>query len=678
MSFLNPWVIAIAGGLTIPPLVALYFLKLKRQVKSVPSTLLWRKAIEDLHVNAPFQRLRSSLLLILQLLALIAAAVALGKPMLEKSAETESTVIFLIDQSASMNVVEPDGRTRLQIAKEEARQQLETMPVNARAMVISFCDRGAVVSSFDTDRRALERKIDSIEPTDGRSTLSEAISLAEAYADQVIIEGREPSMQPEIPTTVFLFTDGRIEDTDFVALRTFEAGALTIRSIGSRSDNVGIVSMEARRSYDRPERLEVAAAIRNFGPEPVSVDAVLHINGQNVAIRPVTLTPGLAGDEDPARRLNDPPPGSLAVATFGDDPMAIGDYIEYEGGGVVEVSLRIDDALPADNRAYAIIDEPREATVLLVSEGNPFIEHALSSLRVDFTRLTPAEYEQTGEDKLVLDGRSRFDAVMIDRHDTARLPQGSYFFWGCVPKVEGVSAAEVINDEIIFNWDETHPLLRYIAPAAMLIYEWQRLELPGDAVTIMEGESSPVLASLQRDGSRFLISAFSLIVRDEDGVDRLNTDNWVTQVDFIVFMQNAVQFLSSNVSLASRRGLLPGEPVTIPLPANTKEVTVRRPDGTTDVVPVGGHPSLHYARTRNVGLYAVSPTVEGQDRFAVNLYNAVESLVAPAEQVSLGASRIEARTVSLDVNRPAWHYFLLILLGVLVLEWIVYNRRVFV
>ena len=111
MSFLSAISIAIAAGLTIPPLVALYFLKLKRQVRIVPSTLLWKRAVEDLHVNAPFQRLRSSLLLVLQLLVLILGAIALGKPMLEMAETHRETIVLLIDQSASMAVSEADGRT---------------------------------------------------------------------------------------------------------------------------------------------------------------------------------------------------------------------------------------------------------------------------------------------------------------------------------------------------------------------------------------------------------------------------------------------------------------------------------------------------------------------------------------------------------------------------------------
>ena len=73
MQWLTPAMALIAGAMTVPLLVLLYFLKLKRTERVVSSTLLWQRAVQDLQVNAPFQRLRRNLLLLLQLLALIAA-----------------------------------------------------------------------------------------------------------------------------------------------------------------------------------------------------------------------------------------------------------------------------------------------------------------------------------------------------------------------------------------------------------------------------------------------------------------------------------------------------------------------------------------------------------------------------------------------------------------------------
>ena len=78
-SALTPlqWILLAA----IPPaIVLLYFLKLKRMPLEVPSTYLWSRTIEDLHVNSIWQRLRQSLLLLLQLLLIALIMLALIRP----------------------------------------------------------------------------------------------------------------------------------------------------------------------------------------------------------------------------------------------------------------------------------------------------------------------------------------------------------------------------------------------------------------------------------------------------------------------------------------------------------------------------------------------------------------------------------------------------------------------
>ncbi|MGY8690200.1 MAG: BatA domain-containing protein [Verrucomicrobiales bacterium] len=63
MSFFAPsaaWLFLLAL-----PLIALYFLKLKRPRVMVPSLVLWRRVLDNQRVNSPFQRFKRNLLLLL-------------------------------------------------------------------------------------------------------------------------------------------------------------------------------------------------------------------------------------------------------------------------------------------------------------------------------------------------------------------------------------------------------------------------------------------------------------------------------------------------------------------------------------------------------------------------------------------------------------------------------------
>lgn len=194
MTWLTPMLAGIAAAIAVPLLVFLYFLKLRRRDLEISTTLLWKKTIQDMQANAPFQRLRRNILLLLQLLALAGVLAALGQPQIREMQSGGQRRIILIDRSASMSALDgdpesPGALTRLSRAKEAGRRLVDAMREPAflgggqadEAMVIAFDTTAEVRQQFTTDKARLRAAIESIEASDAPSRLTEALALARAH-----------------------------------------------------------------------------------------------------------------------------------------------------------------------------------------------------------------------------------------------------------------------------------------------------------------------------------------------------------------------------------------------------------------------------------------------------------------------------------------------------------------
>jgi len=205
MSFLTPTAALIAAGLVVPALVALYFLKRKRRLFDVSSTLLWQKAVNDLRVSTPFQRLRRNLLLLLQLLILLALLLAYARPTTRGLADGGERIAILIDHSGSMNATDVEP-SRLDRARELALQLIDDYDGEGGVMIVTFAGRARVVQPFSTDRARLRRAVRGIEPTDERSQLRPALELIDPFT--------RTGDDGQTPLTVYLLTDGQVHDAD--------------------------------------------------------------------------------------------------------------------------------------------------------------------------------------------------------------------------------------------------------------------------------------------------------------------------------------------------------------------------------------------------------------------------------------------------------------------------------
>ncbi len=662
MTFLSPWHIpALAALAAAPPLVLLYFLKLKRQEIEISSTLLWRQAVEDLRVNSPFQKLRNNLLLWLQLAIIALAALALAEPTGTRVAsDIDNSIVLLIDSSASMSSVEQDGRSRLAIAREDALQIVGSMTANDRAMVIALADRAAVRATFTSNKETLREAIRSITPTDSAGSLAEAVRLAEAH---VVPLGEDEGATADAPLADFLlFTDGRLADLSDVAIRR---GRLQVIPIGATDDNVGIVAIDARRHHERPEHVTVLGRVRNFSSKPVETDISLWVNGVMEGVRPLSMPP--LGEADQLAAMETP------WMAEEDNEAAVA--FEFVAPAEVEVELRLhrQDALAADNRAFAVVPPPRALQVLLVTPGNRYLRDLVEAMPIGTLDVwTPAEYEQAEDARLVEEGRSRYDVIILDGHSTERLAPGNYMFFGAVPLVDDVSARGVVNDGIILDWDETHPVLRHVALDAMDVLAWLDIEASPPAVTIIEASNGPVLTIARRPRHQYLICAFGFF---DAARETLNT-NWVFDESLVVFMLNRLRYLTGTTGHGHQRPLSPGDTITVTVPPRQRDVHVWRPDGRRDEAVVHSEGLVSYAQTERVGIYRIGAEGLDPQKVAVNLLDQRESFVAPLAQPRVATGEVRVGTVAEVRPRPLWPYVLMAMASVLLVEWLVYGRRV--
>ncbi|MCA9255253.1 MAG: VWA domain-containing protein [Phycisphaerales bacterium] len=664
MSFLTWPAALMAASISVPLLLLLYFLKLRRVERTIPSTLLWKKAVQDLQVNAPFQKLRKNLLLLLQFLLLLAVLLAIANPVMNFVRQPERNVVLLIDQSASMKTIEADGRQRIELAREAASDFVDNLAAGSKAMVIAFSDRAEVVCTFTNDKRRLKDRIKAIEPNDARTQIGEALQLAVAYSSSVVETGTSGGgFNPESlqVADIELFSDGRLTD----AASEFVTRAKMIHHvIGESADNVGVTAFDVRREIDRPGLVSVFAQVQNFGSKEVTLDASLYLDDKLKDVKQVTLGPAKLATSRPAS---------------GDDVVAAGRNVlfepfDHDAGGVISVKLSQKDAFSGDDIVSGPIDPPRALRILVVCDRDEeryvFRRLFQDALEIgDLTIMGGGEYENAAEDQIAVEGRSAFDLVVLSNHDTARLLPGNYVFFGGLPAIDSLSVEGEVEYGYFVTWREGHPLLRYVALDGVYTIKWKRLKFPDHAARLIEGDDSTVMALITDPGHRYVVFAFDLL----DSSFRMLPA-------FPIFMQNAVDYLAGGAVTDSSKLIAPGDTFSMSTPPGAQTMTIVRPDGTEEEFEIEDRHTMTYGRTRDIGSYVAKfddkdKTVE---TYCANILDATESTIAPNKELTLSGQAIESVSGDVEVNEPLWPWAVGLALLMLLFEWWIYNRRVMI
>jgi hypothetical protein len=595
-------------------IIFFYLLKLKRQRRVVSSVFLWQRALEEIEANAPFKKLRRSLLLLLQLLILAALVFALSRPLLKIHALTSGSSIIVIDSTASMSAKDEDGRTRLEQAKQLARDMVDNLSGSDRAAIIESSSRVTVRSALTSDRAALRNALSEIQPTDTAGTLADALLLAEQLA------------KAERDASIIVISDGGTTSMASGELNAAQKSARTtairLVRVGRRANNVGIVAFNSRPNQATGKQ-ELFASLANFSDTDRDVTVNLKVDGNVADVRTITVTAN----------------NHLAV---------VFDALPQKGG-LAELSMQVDDDLAADNLAYAMLPDSRKLRVAVASD-NPFLLQAVAvNPAIEARKLHSPGAATDSFDCVVTDGSIASETLAAGKPLLAINPADVAGYW---------QSAGQLDNPAITSLNQAHPVSAYLSFADLHIESAPKREVAAWLRPIAQSNNDGLLWAGEQNGRRIAMLGFDLAKSDLP-----------LKVEFPILLANAISWLSGRDAVADDRAIRAGHPVAVRASANKTEITL--PDGDTKEIELRDGAAT-FADTLQAGIYKVKDAPQ----FAVSLLNESESNTAPRDAIQTRNGEVTGQAEEFTAEREIWRWLLAVALAILAAEWWVYHRRI--
>jgi hypothetical protein len=488
MKFLNPVYLHWLWLALIP--LALWLFRRKAKRVQVSTLLFFRTLAREHQESAWLRRLKRIASLLLTLLVILMAVLALARPFREGGGETPTSLVILLDRSASMAATDAKGRTRLEEAKDQLRDRLNALPENVVTSLVVYDSSAEVLQSRSTNRRELLRQIQqtTVRPVedDPEAALLVARRLAALDApaeiwhtsDRAAEAGANTSPENE-STTSAATAPGPDESLPDPARVRFLNVALETPL------NAGITGFQIRPAPLARNRfeafVEITASSANAGPVESTLEA--RLDGRPVQLRQMTLAPG----------------GSNRL------------ILPLEGGKGQRLEMEVrtaGDCLTWDNVAVAPLPETKPLVVAWFTESpDPFVELALSSM--------------LAEDRIqILKGGVK-DWPMKEKPDV-------YVFENWVPPawppdrpvlvlnppsnsgpILARKLASGVPYEAVRPVQPDHPVLYRVVSGRVAVTQTTVLNVSDTLETLWMAGNEPVLAAGESGGQRVVVTAFT-------------------------------------------------------------------------------------------------------------------------------------------------------------------------
>jgi len=581
----------------LAPLLLLYVLKIRRQRVTVSSTWLWAAAARDLAAKSPFKRLVAQVPLLLELLALCLLALSLARPASRAGHIAGDHVAIVLDTSASMASIEPDGRSRFAHARDAASAVIAALAPGAQAVIVEAGRDAHVVSPMDSDRRRLEASLAKLEASDAEGRMSQAIATASSQ------------LRPyERGTRLVVVSDGALAERDAFAAANLP---LELVRVGSPVDNAAIVRLDIA-SLDDPishrEQVQAFAMVQNYGRKPRSLYVTLSMRNvvQPLASRRIDLGPG---ERSPVALAFEPAPGDV-------------------GAGLI-VELSPHDALVSDDRAYGRVPSGAKLQVVMApANGNAWVARALAS---------DPNVELLGSSLSGLPsaGVARDALIVLSGACPESTPGGDLLILNPPP---GPCASSVVGSKIdapsVTSWAEVDPRLRFLSLDGVELRSAQRLEADTPQAALVQSREGTLIADASSPGRTITVVGFDV-----------GESNWPLKASFVLFMRNVVELARSHRMRGAEAPARVGEAYSLRVPTDVNEVDLESPGGSRQKLSARDGlcvvPNLAKA-----GFYFASYVgkTPGSALFAANLTSERESDLRPHELPTRQGQAISARS----------------------------------
>jgi aerotolerance regulator-like protein/VWA domain-containing protein len=619
MQFLTPLGFWLAG-LAIP-IILLYMLKLRRRQVQVSSTFLWLQLLRDQQANAPWQKLKRNLLLILQLLILAALVMALARPAIQVPAVASGSVIVLLDASASMNATDVSP-SRFDEARKSVNELINGLSSASSMTLILVGTVPQTLISSETDKSLLKSALDRAQVAQGSADWRAAFALA---------AGATRSEQGK--AAVVIISDGGLPEDGLPAL----PGEVSYVPIGASQNNLAISALALRSAQRAPQ---LFAELTNHDSVDRTVLLSIYLNDELIDARQLSL-----------------PADSSGSLTIDKLPNTTGIYKARISNP--EQNNTPLDALALDDEAYAVYQSAAARRVLLVSKGNLFLEQLLASLPgIQPFRALPAE------DGTIQIPNDPFNLYIFDGILPAQLPDANLLLLNppTNPFFEvGGTYTEIQNVQV-----HEHALTRFVDWSNVHVLQARGAQTPTWADTLIESDAGPLAFAGETNGHR--IAALTFDLRESD---------LPLQIAYPILFSNLINYLAPPSAFDSTQSLRPGESLSILPQTDVEQIAIVSPSNQVYTLPSNQN---GFTQTHELGFYAVNLIRQDSsavEYFAVNLFDERESDIQPRESIQVGRVPVTP-TVSGQIGQlELWQWLAGLALLILLIEWQAYHRRQF-